>query len=441
MSIDTYLPALKFCVERHPLLGAAIRGHETETPVFVRPASLDLRDHIRIVRQEDTAKEEQLLKQFIIDCNDAPFERLDLHPPWRISVVALSSQDPSWERCFITFAYSHSHGDGKSGLLFHRTFLEGLNRVNFSTITSVMQLSPKPLPTPLDDSLRISWSYLLGPLFGHYLPAFIPKLLGMPTAITPVTSTTWTGVPMFHYPNTFHTCMEIIYIDGEVLNNALVTCRKHNAKLTAFMHQAILAALQKHLPDKDFVSQTPIDLRKCLPGTRDNDMGLFASTTYILTKADSTPLDTPEAHHNLMHAAAQMTAQLASSATKTTDQPIGLLRYIRNMRAWTLGQLGKDRDTSYELSNIMSFDPTGAPENNDTNNPWRVKRVIFSQPANVTGSPISFSTASVRGGELVITASWQPGALGVAGDEEGFMKGLCEDMESCFRRLSRDSIT
>ena len=148
---------------------------------------------------------------------------------------------------------------------------------------------PQNLFQPLlTNNLRISWGYLLGPLFGHYLPAFIPKLLGMPTEITPVTSTTWTGVPMFHDPQTFHTCMEIINIDSDTLNNALVLCRRHNAKLTAFMHQAILAALRKHLPENDFVSQTPIDLRKFVPGTQDNEMGCFASTTFILHQARPT---------------------------------------------------------------------------------------------------------------------------------------------------------
>ena len=433
-SLETYLPALKTCVERHPFLSTAIRGHETNNPFFIRPASFDLKEHICIVRRNDIESEEQLLKHVILDCHDAPFEPLDLHPPWRIAVAALSSQDPNWERCFIAFAYSHSHGDGKSGLLFQRTLLDGLNQDSLSPITSIIQSSQKTLPTPLDNSLRISWGYLLGPLFGHYLPAFIPKLLGMPTAITPVTSTTWTGVPMFHDPQTFRTCMEIISIDGETLHNALNVCRRHNAKLTAFMHQAILAALRKHLPENDFVSQTPIDLRKFVPGTQDNEMSCFASTTFILHQARPTTIDPHEDYNSLMHAASQMTAQLARSVT-TTDQPVGLLRYIRNMRSWTLGQLGKDRDTSYELSNIMSFDSTTA-ESND--NAWRVERVIFSQPANVVGSPISFSAASVRGGELVITASWQPGVLGVEGVEEDFMKELCKDIESCFRKLTRE---
>jgi hypothetical protein len=434
LSFDTYLPALKLCVEMHPFLSTAIRGHETNNPVFIRPASLDLKEHICIVRRNDIKSEEQLLKHVILDCHDAPFEHLDLHPPWRIAVAALSTQDPDWERCLIIFAYSHSHGDGRSGLLFQRTFLDGLNQDNVSPITSIIQTSPKPLPTPLDDNLRISWGYLLGPLFGHYLPAFIPKLLGMPTAITPVTRTTWTGAPMFHDPKTFRTCMEIISIDGETLHNALIVCRRHNAKLTAFMHQAILAALRKHLPEKDFVSQTPIDLRKFMPGMQDNEMGSFASTTFNLHKAHPTTIAPHEEYNSLMHAAAQMTAQLARGVT-ASNQPVGLLRYIRNMRSWTLGQLGKDRDTSYELSNIMSFDSTTAESNDNT---WRVKRVIFSQPANVVGSPISFSAASVRGGELVITASWQPGALGVEGEETNFMKGLCKDIESCFRRLSRE---
>ena len=133
-----------------------------------------------------------------------------------------------------------------------------------------------------------------------------------------------------------------------------------------------------------------------------------------------------------MLAAAKMTTQFAASATSLQDQPVGLLAYIRNMRSWTLNQLGKNRDTSYELSNIMSFDPsTGG----SLVKPWNIQKAIFSQPANVTGSPIAFNVVSTKGGGLVITATWQPGALGVD-EEQLFVKDLCVDFQACFQRLS-----
>lgn len=429
LSADTYLPALKHCVNSHPILSAAIRGHETENPTFVRPALLDLRQHIRLSPASDAENEERLLKRVILNSHDAPFLPLNLHPPWRIDVVALSSKNPEQERCFVAFAYSHSNGDGKSGLIFHRTLLDGLNEGHGKPADNMIHPPQTPLSQPVDDPLRISWSYLLGPLLGTYLPAFITKALGMPTSITPVTSTTWTGVPMFDNPNPSRTYMEIIHIDSETLSNALLTCRKHNTKLTAFLHQAILEALCRQFPANDFVSQTPIDLRQCLPGTRDNDMGVFASSTYNLTKR----FTTSEQEHDPMLAAAKMTAHFAASATSLQDQPVGLLGYIRDMRSWTLNQLGKSRDTSYELSNIMSFDPsTGG----SLVKPWNVEKAIFSQPANVTGSPIAFNAVSTKHGGLVITATWQPGALGVD-EEQSLVKELCADFQACFHRLSR----
>lgn len=363
----------------------------------------------------------------MLNCHDAPFLPLDLHPPWRVDIVALSSQNPKQDRIFIAFAYSHSHGDGKSGLIFHRALLDGLDAIHETPIESVIHPPKTPLPTPLDNSLRISWSYLLGPLLGTYLPALITNALSMPTAITPVTSRTWTGAPIFHNPTTFRTSMEILYISNPSLTNALLTCRKHNTKLTAFIHEAILSALRRHLPANDFVSETPIDLRKCLPGSRDRDMGVFASTTYDLTKAFNTSEE-----HDPMLAAVSFTAQLAKIATTLQDQPVGLLRYIRDVRSWTLGQLGKKRDTSYELSNIMVFEPSSTASGT---NRWHVEKAIFSQPANVTGSPIAFNAVSVRDGGLVITATWQAGALGVE-DEGKFVKSLCVGIETAFTELS-----
>jgi hypothetical protein len=427
-SVDTYLPALKHCVNSHPILSAAIRGHETESPIFVRPALLDLRQHIRLSPAIDAENEEQLLKRVVLNSHDTPFLPLNLHPPWRIDVVALSSQDPKQERCFVAFTYSHSHGDGKSGLTFHRTLLDGLNEAHGHPTENIVHPPRTPLSQPVDDPLRISWNYLLGPLLGTYLPSFITKALGMPTSITPVTSTTWTGAPILYNPNTSRTYIEIIYIDSETLRSALLTCRKHNTKLTAFIHQAILEALHRQFPDNDFVSQTPIDLRQCLPGSRDNDMGVFASSTYNLTKR----FTAREQEHDPMLAAAKMTTQFAASATSLQDQPVGLLGYIHNMRSWTLNQLGKKRDTSYELSNIMSFDPSTGGSLVKT---WNVEKAIFSQPANVTGSPIAFNAVSIKDGGLVITATWQRGALGVD-EEQSFVKDLCADFQASFQRLS-----
>ena len=46
IGIDTFIPALKQCIDVHPILSAAISGEATEAPKFVRPATLDLRNHI-----------------------------------------------------------------------------------------------------------------------------------------------------------------------------------------------------------------------------------------------------------------------------------------------------------------------------------------------------------------------------------------------------------
>ncbi|KAL5360793.1 hypothetical protein BJX96DRAFT_175631 [Aspergillus floccosus] len=48
-SISSYLPAVKRCIDSHPILSTAIEGESTEAPTFVRPPELDLRNHIKIL--------------------------------------------------------------------------------------------------------------------------------------------------------------------------------------------------------------------------------------------------------------------------------------------------------------------------------------------------------------------------------------------------------
>ena len=48
--------------------------------------------------------------------------------------------------------------------------------------------------------------------------------------------------------------------------------------------------------------------------------------------------------------------------TDLHDQPIGLLRYLKDIRGWIASQLGARRDSSYEVSNLVTFTPSTLQE-------------------------------------------------------------------------------
>jgi len=102
-----------------------------------------------------------------------------------------------------------------------------------------------------------------------------------------------------------------------------------------------------------------------------------------------------------------------------------------------LSKPGHERDSSYEVSNLLVFDPNfPRDEEADTCN---IEKMVFSQPANVTGAPLTFNVISVKGGSLVFAVSWQIGAFGVAEeDERDFVTRLCLSVYEGFRDLSSE---
>jgi hypothetical protein len=141
---------------------------------------------------------------------------------------------------------------------------------------------------------------------------------------------------------------------------------------------------------------------------------LFARTAENDTSKESSSIS-----DSLWDAARSTTQNLAHCASTLDDQPVGLLAYLRNMYPWTKGQIGKRRECSYEVSNIMSFNPGPfVPEER-----WSIESMIFSQPANVSSGCLNFNVVSRHQGDLTIVISWQAGALDVQ-DEQTFAENV-----------------
>lgn len=444
-SINTYLPAVKACVDAHPILSTVIQEADSEEPMFVRPTKLDLTRHIRIQTLDETlTDEEDALKSKLSALNDEQFDHCERIPPWRVDITPLSAR-ATQPKCLIAFAFSHSVGDGLSGSAFHRTFLDSLRTKTDWDGDSTIPTPEIPLPPSLDDRLSVSWGYLLGPALGTYLPTIVSKYLGSQIHVSPITDSTWIGTPTFYKPESHNTGLELIRIDNETVEMALNECRKHQAKLSGLLHQFIVHALVVSFPpaveNKELVSTTPIDLRQNLGVTR-NSMGVYTSAVYALHNAEG--LSTAPAsgsrrldYDRMWSEARSLTSSFAESAATIKNQPIGLIKYVRNMRAWTLESIGKRRGYSYELSNVMSFDPAPGKgiKESQRDGKWKLKKLIFTQPANCSGAALSFNVISLKGGPMVIALTWQLGAFGFA-DENGFAQAVCKIITSDFEELA-----
>jgi hypothetical protein len=89
------------------------------------------------------------------------------------------------------------------------------------------------------------------------------------------------------------------------------------------------------------------------------------------------------------------------------------LQYLKAFRPWTAGLVGKERDMSFEISNLGAYRPKLQ------SNTLAMEKLVFSQPAKASGSLLDFNVASVAGGPLVVSVTWQKGVLGEGdGSEE-----------------------
>ncbi|PYH44092.1 uncharacterized protein BP01DRAFT_392898 [Aspergillus saccharolyticus JOP 1030-1] len=443
-SAQSFIPLLRQCVLQHPHLSIVVTDKHTEKPAYEAVTIVNLEDHVTIINDDPAITSETdeatAFERTLPPIMDRPWPA-DI-PPWRIVVLPLDSPS-TVARCLIAFAFSHALGDGIVGLTFHRTFLKALRGPLESTCTRetspVVTLPPgRTIPAPFDtpDRLPISWGFLLKPLLAAYLPTFLAKLLGLRAHATHLDAGTWTGSPMFFHPQApQQTRVKLLTINASLLESALQACRTHDAKLTGLLHQLIVRALSKALPDPtvtNFVSGTAVDMRASI-GQPPQTWGLFVGGHYDRHARLAAEAASPAFSEEMWAAASAMTKRLAECAASLQDQAVGLLRYAPSIRNWTLAKLGHRRDCSYEVSNLRAFNGSGGA---DAAEGATISMMVFSQPGNATSGALMFNLVSVQGGDLVCTVSWQAGALDVPVDEEvGFVEGVCSSIRGDLEAL------
>ena len=438
-SPESFIAPLRHCIEKFPYLSVVITAKQTDKPAYEAVSSIDLHNHVSIIHEDEARDngETATIQKVLPAILDRPWPA-DI-PPWRIAVLPLvSPQDPTVTRCFIAFAFSHALGDGMVGVAFHRTFLDawrqstGMEEKASFLVTPPSQTLPGPFDTP--ERLPISWKFLLEPLIAVYLPKFIASILGLRASASTLDAGTWIGSPMFFDPTAaLQSRVRLLEIEAPLVQTALQTSRSHDTKLTATMHQMIVRALSRAIPSPDvtnFVSGTPIDMRASI-GTPGLTWGLFVSGYYeVHPRAPN--MTEPHLSEEMWAAASSMTKNLAACGARLQDQAIGLLRYVPSIRNWTLSKLGLQRDSSYELSNLLAFDNSSDGSGQEC----KVVKMVFSQPGNVTSAPLVFNVISVKGGSLMCTVSWQAGALGLPVEEEvPLVDHICSSIQADFEAL------
>jgi len=448
---------LRYCITQQPILSAAIQDAATEVPLFVRPKTLDLCNHLELgPLVEKSRKEAHTILDALTRIHNTPCHYVDGVPAWKLVVMPLEADLEGTSRFWAAFAYSHSHGDGKSGLAFHRSLLRGLElAAQDSASASIQAVSMlfhteflPPLLPCLEDltDLPISWRFLLGPLLGTYLPATLSTFLGLQTGLSG-DSRAWIGLPCLYDPDNCRTGVVLLQVDARTMTSVLKSCRLRQAKLTGLLHQAIVYALSQEAcprnPRATFVAATPLNLRNLVAGCGDGDMMNCVSGAYEVLSARPDTRTKHTISEDTWIAARHTSNLLSEKASTLADQPIGLLRYLRNFRPYLLDKLGKARNESYEISNLGNVSTVPDVSVDEKASRWQIERMLFSQPANAIGCAINFNFVSTTAGGLTLTITWQKDVLGLD-DEEASMTIVASEI---FRFLevaghhNRDSLT
>jgi hypothetical protein len=454
--LELFCPALQQCVERHPILGCVIDQPETEQPRFRRVGELQLKDHVlllsgdfgRLEKHDNsgTSSDQQkgLVARALEHVVNTRFPDVRETPPWRLWIAAISTEDISntaQTSIMVVFNYAHSHGDGMSGLTFLDTFIRALSRTKKDTSTglAVIPTGDRPLPYPAGP-YPISWSYLLSALTREFLP-WLPKLqFWKPAPLGPA----WTGGPTSFDSSNFRAGLRLVRVPGDALKATLRHCKEQNIKLTGLLHLLIVRGINAGLKERGltspaFASSTPVNLRAVfrLPAS---EMGVNVTA---VSHAFPPPPPSDEVSQAELCYARELGHELTRSAATTQDHIVGMLPYAGPLGVWVRGKLGKPRDTTYELSNLMTF-ALSSSEQSEGEEPGDQRKVVvrsidYSQPADAVGPPVSFNVVSLNGGDLSVAICWQYGALGLENSEGGvdsaedsFIEGVVTSIEAGF---------
>jgi hypothetical protein len=441
------MAALRHCIDRHPILSSVIVGGDGEQPGFATTERLDLSNHVQIRYRDESLTEDSLIEKVLAEVSDEQFTSVDSTPPWKLVLMSLPSGQGLATRLLALFAYYHSHGDGKSGLAFHQTFLEGLNEK--STPDQVArdkfcEPCSKPLPPPMEKAgnLSLSWSFLLSPLIGAYMPSILASMLGFRASWIAQSSDIWHGKDLTFDPNDFRTGLIMLTIDHDTMRNALQRCKARQTTFTSLLNHLIARSLSENVSAEAFAAQIVVNLRHLFQDTYANNTMTNSVSAYNETVPRTTTESTrdwTDPASDTWTAARKTSSGLKEASSTLHNQPIGLLAYLKEFRPWTLGQIGKPRECSYEISNLVVFDPVsqaGSPS--PSKSAIAIEKTIFSQPANAAGPCLSFNLVSTKGGPLVMTVTWQRGVLdlGQDEDEDEFVRRICSRVESLIVKLA-----
>ncbi|KAM5355521.1 hypothetical protein ACJ41O_002167 [Fusarium nematophilum] len=440
-------------VLEHPMLRVGILHEDSALPSWVDLEAVDLGEHIDWKEIKSSDDYSACLRDQIRRQLDTWFTNVDSKPGWRISVLW---PEESINTLDVIFCWNHTNFDGVAGKIFHQTLLRHLNRPKAAgdhlpllkgavlQLESVADRFPPPPETLV--KIPVSLGFTLSTVWKELRPPFL--------VTNDVTQAAWCPIREEPYKTEFRT----FSIDDATLKKVVGACRRHKTTVTGLLHALPLASLalqssrdNAHIEGdvKTLHAITALDIRRFIPAkpqehpwhvpenTMDNEMTLCDHTFDVDLVADIR--SKAEGASSADGVMAQLEDIVWSAAARTrqdiqqkldrglNDDPMGLMKFVKDWRVQKKNQLKKPRVGAWGVSNLGTLD---GKDEGEAEPGWGIERAVFQLSCEVTSPVFHISSISVKGKELCVDVSWQEGVINEAvGDR------LAADMEAWMRFL------
>ena len=425
-------------IAQHPILSAIPIDEDKSCTSFVRLPRIDLRRAVTIIErrndnQQDSDRLDGELDEIIEGQHNTNFkDHYGELPFWRFIIL----QDAVTASSFtVSFVFHHALCDGASGLAFHRAFLSALNAASELHTASgdAGADSVEPIVYPPKAALLPSLEEL------HPLSlsiSFFGKTLWS-EFVARKTQNVWTASPITNVMAIRPTRFRSFSLSTSTTQKLLAASRTHSTSLTATIETIFAEVLFKNLiPEKHsvLIGQGAISLRRFLPQDviDDDSLGTYVSAYKFVHQRPSN--DFSQSHLPVTklfpwdEARRVKTAIDTELAKKGDDNIIGLLRYAGDLLAFLIKKVGKDREQSFEVSNIGVFKPAAISRRDKT---WSIGRMVFSQCSNVAGPALNLSMVTGGDGCLTMGISWLEDVV-----ENEWVQLVMKDLKSTMKDLA-----
>ncbi|RSL41027.1 hypothetical protein CEP53_013016 [Fusarium sp. AF-6] len=345
---------------------------------------------------------------------------LNNRPAWKVVVIehvhSPRREDPEnsgLTRLDIAFFAHHAMADGLSGIAFHASLMEAFQNILELSYppTWPMVFTPKDAPPAVEERVNC-------------LPCTCTICSSPSICKGPV----WAGNPISPAPLVdFKSMVRIISISAENLSGVLKRCKLSNITLTGLLHALICTSLCRRFKGIPGIrAVTPFSVRKLKNASgREILNHISFLTTYVpgteLGKIAGSTLGSAVEEQHVIQLAQHFSNDIG---TKVKQFPHGSmfthLSGVKGFLSLCQSQVGTERLYTYELSNLGSASSIPIQSRNQL----KLDKLVFTQCGMVTGPAMSFNCASVRGGSLTISITWEWGVV-----EESLIEQVAQDLK------------